>query len=60
MVWTALPAALFGLGGVLYRYRPEGDKTLIALIVVITLVSLKQQALEEGSKFEMTTGERHP
>ena len=24
---SALPAALFSLGGVLYRYRPEGDAT---------------------------------
>jgi malonate transporter and related proteins len=27
---AALPAALFGLGGVLYHYRPEGDLRLIA------------------------------
>ena len=25
MIRAALPAALFGLGGVLYRYKPEGD-----------------------------------
>ena len=35
---AGLPAALFGLGGVLLRYRPEGDKSLIALVVAITLV----------------------
>lgn len=35
---AGLPAALFGLGGVLLRYRPEGDKALIALVVVITLI----------------------
>ncbi len=35
---AGLPTALFGLGGVLLRYRPEGDKALIALVVVITLV----------------------
>lgn len=28
---AALPAALFGLGGVLYRYRPEGEMRAIAL-----------------------------
>jgi len=27
VIGAALPAALFGLGGVLYRYRPEGDGT---------------------------------
>lgn len=30
MASAALPAALFGLGGVLVRYRPEGDLRLIA------------------------------
>ena len=35
---AGLPTALFGLGGVLYRYRPEGDKGLIALIVIVSLV----------------------
>ncbi|RRH69379.1 AEC family transporter [Falsigemmobacter faecalis] len=34
---AALPAALFGLGGTLYRYRPEGD---IATILYVTAVSL--------------------
>jgi len=35
---AGLPAALFGLGGILLRYRPQGDKSLIALVVVITLI----------------------
>lgn len=35
---AGLPAALFGLGGVLLRYRPEGDKALIAMVVAITLI----------------------
>ncbi len=35
---AGLPAALFGLGGILLRYRPEGDKSLIALVVAITLI----------------------
>lgn len=35
---AGLPAALFGLGGILLRYRPEGDKTLIALVCAITLI----------------------
>jgi predicted permease len=38
MVRAALPAALFGLGGVLYRYRPEGDLRTIAYVVAISLV----------------------
>lgn len=35
---AALPAALFGLGGILYRYRPEGDMATIAMCCAIALV----------------------
>ncbi|MFC7703952.1 AEC family transporter [Plastorhodobacter daqingensis] len=35
---SALPAALFGLGGVLYRYRPEGDLRAILFVVAVSLV----------------------
>ena len=35
---AALPAALFGLGGVLYRYRPEGDMRAILFVVSISLL----------------------
>jgi predicted permease len=35
---AALPAALFGLGGVLYHYRPEGDMRAILFVVSISLV----------------------
>ena len=35
---AGLPAALFGLGGILLRYKPEGDKALIALVCAITLL----------------------
>ena len=35
---TALPAALFGMGGVLYQYRPEGDFGAIAWVVSISLL----------------------
>lgn len=38
MVRAALPAALFGLGGVLYRYRPEGDMRTILYICAASLV----------------------
>ncbi len=38
MARAGLPAALFGLGGILLRYRPEGDRALIALVVAITLI----------------------
>lgn len=38
MASAALPSALFGLGGVLYRYRPEGDGRAIALCCACSLV----------------------
>lgn len=38
LVRAALPAALFGLGGVLYRYRPEGDLRTILFISTVSLV----------------------
>jgi len=38
MVRAAIPAALFGLGGVLLRYRPEGDMKAIAMVCTLGLV----------------------
>ncbi|WP_347267011.1 AEC family transporter [Paracoccus sp. (in: a-proteobacteria)] len=38
MARAALPAALFGLGGVLCRYRPEGDSTAIAVCCACSLI----------------------
>lgn len=35
---AALPTALFGLGGVLYRYKPEGDLKLVAAVCFASLV----------------------
>jgi malonate transporter and related proteins len=34
---AALPVALFGLGGVLVRYKPEGDLRAILFVVAVTL-----------------------
>jgi len=38
MVQAALPAALFGLGGILFRYRPEGDIRTILFVVAVSLL----------------------
>ena len=38
MIRAALPAALFGLGGVLYRYKPQGDAGVIAMICTVSLL----------------------
>ena len=38
MVRAALPAALFGLGGVLVRYRPEGDLRVVFFVCAVGLI----------------------
>lgn len=38
MARAAIPAALFGLGGVLLRYKPEGDKAVIAMVCGLSLL----------------------
>ncbi|MBW7922331.1 MAG: AEC family transporter [Rubellimicrobium sp.] len=35
---AGIPAALFGLGGILLRYRPEGDRMTILYITTVALV----------------------
>lgn len=35
---AAVPAALFGLGGVLLRYRPEGDMKAIAMVCILSVI----------------------
>lgn len=35
---AGLPAALFGLGGVLVQYRPEGDLRIIAFVCLLALL----------------------
>lgn len=37
VIAAALPAALFGLGGILYRYKPEGDFRSIAILSAVSL-----------------------
>lgn len=35
---AGIPAALFGLGGILLRYRPEGDRATILFITAVALL----------------------
>jgi hypothetical protein len=35
---SAIPVALVGLGGVLFRYRPEGDLRLVAWVAAVSLI----------------------
>lgn len=53
MARAALPAALFGLGGVLVRYRPEGDLKVIAMVCVISLIVHPSLAWTLGSVLDL-------
>ncbi|TCM85158.1 AEC family transporter [Rhodovulum steppense] len=57
MIRAALPAALFGLGGVLYRYRPEGDLRVIAYACAISLVIHPAVVWMLGTQLELETGQ---
>ncbi|MCV2882524.1 AEC family transporter [Actibacterium sp. XHP0104] len=52
---AALPAALFGLGGVLVRYRPEGDAKAIALVLGLSIVVHPAIAYGLGRAFDLST-----
>lgn len=51
---TALPVALFGMGGVLYHYRPEGDMRLIIYISAVSLILHPAIVWTMGSAFELS------
>jgi predicted permease len=57
MVRAALPAALFGLGGVLYRYRPEGDIRTILFVCAVALTLHPVVTWTLGHAFGLTTGQ---
>ncbi len=57
MAVAALPAALFGLGGVLYRYRPEGDAGTIAWICGVSLVLHPAVVWMMGSATDLSEGQ---
>ena len=54
---AALPAALFGLGGVLVNYRPEGDMRIILSICFISLILHPAIAWFIGQKQILTDAE---
>ena len=57
MAQAALPAALFGLGGVLYRYRPEGDAGTIAMVCGISLIFHPAAVWLSGNAAGLSTGQ---
>jgi predicted permease len=57
MVRAALPVALFGLGGVLYRYRPEGDLRTIFYLCTVSLILHPLITWTLGLAFGLSTGQ---
>ena len=57
MIRAALPAALFGLGGVLYRYKPEGDVGPIAMLCALSLLVHPALAYAIGTIGGLSTGQ---
>lgn len=55
MMRAALPAALFGLGGILYRYSPEGDMRTILYVCAISLVLHPAIVWGMGQSFDLST-----
>lgn len=52
---AGLPAALFALGGVLYRYRPDGDMRLVMLLCAISLILHPAISYALGLWFDLST-----
>lgn len=53
---AAIPTALFALGGILARYKPEGDLRLVAWIVLVSLVVHPLTVLGLGTLFDLDQG----
>ena len=51
---VALPTALFGMGGVLYQYRPAGDIGPIAMVCAVSLLTHPILVWVTGSNLELT------
>ncbi|KAJ55915.1 malonate transporter [Actibacterium mucosum KCTC 23349] len=54
---AALPVALFGLGGVLLRYRPEGDMATILFICALSLLINPAIVWTMGQTLDLTTAQ---
>lgn len=54
---AAIPTALFGLGGVLLRYRPEGDMRQIIFVVACSLLLHPALVWTMGTLMGLTTGQ---
>jgi len=53
---AAIPTALFGLGGILAAYRPEGDLRLVAWIAAVSLLMHPALTYGLGHAFSLSDG----
>ena len=51
---VALPAALFGMGGVLYQYRPQGDIGPIIMVCAVSLIIHPTVVWFSGLNFDLS------
>ena len=51
---VALPAALFGMGGVLYQYRPQGDVGPIIMVCAVSLIIHPAIVWFSGLNFDLS------
>ena len=51
---VALPAALFGMGGVIYQYRPQGDIGPIIMICAVSLIIHPTVVWFSGLNFDLS------
>ncbi|PIE09025.1 MAG: hypothetical protein CSA73_00690 [Rhodobacterales bacterium] len=54
---AALPTALFGLGGIMVRYRPEGDLKIVATVCALSLVLHPAITFGLGTVLSLSTGQ---
>ncbi|MFD1508112.1 AEC family transporter [Lacimonas salitolerans] len=55
LVRAAIPCALFGMGGVLYRYRPDGDFRIIAYVCAVSLILHPSVTWMMGTLYKLPT-----
>ncbi|MBU2960106.1 AEC family transporter [Citreicella sp. C3M06] len=55
VIRTALPSALFALGGVLFRYRPEGDMLTVLFVCALSLGVHPAIAFGLGHAFDLSS-----
>ena len=51
---VALPAALFGMGGVIYQYRPQGDIGPIIMVCAVSLIIHPTVVWFSGLNFDLS------